>query len=84
MACHYGVPYMWGPNFLHVQHRRRQAGAGQLGPGLRGRLDPYAGKVTAYNSPIYIADAALYLKSAQPDLGITDPTSSRRISSTPR
>jgi putative spermidine/putrescine transport system substrate-binding protein len=34
---------------------------------------PYAGKVTAYDSPIYIADAALYLKAHNPDLGITDP-----------
>ena len=32
----------------------------------------YKGKVTAYDSPIYIADAALYLKATQPDLGITD------------
>jgi putative spermidine/putrescine transport system substrate-binding protein len=31
---------------------------------------PYSGKVTAYDSPIYIADAALYLKNTQPDLGI--------------
>ena len=36
---------------------------------------PYAGKVTAYDAPIYIADAALYLMSAQPELGITDPYS---------
>ena len=34
---------------------------------------PYAGKITAYDSPIYIADAALYLKYHQPDLGIDDP-----------
>jgi putative spermidine/putrescine transport system substrate-binding protein len=34
---------------------------------------PYKGKITAYDSPIYIADAALYLKSTQPDLNITDP-----------
>ena len=33
----------------------------------------YKGKVTAYDSPIYIADAALYLKATQPDLGIEDP-----------
>jgi putative spermidine/putrescine transport system substrate-binding protein len=31
---------------------------------------PYKGKVTAYDSPIYIADAALYLKATQPDLEI--------------
>ena len=34
---------------------------------------PYAGKITAYDSPIYIADAALYLKTHKPELGITDP-----------
>jgi len=34
---------------------------------------PYAGKITAYDSPIYIADAALYLMKTQPDLGIKYP-----------
>ncbi len=34
---------------------------------------PYKGKITAYDSPIYIADAALYLKATQPDLNIDDP-----------
>ena len=33
----------------------------------------YTGKVTAYDSPIYIADAALYLMNTQPDLGIENP-----------
>jgi putative spermidine/putrescine transport system substrate-binding protein len=33
----------------------------------------YKGKVTAYDSPIYIADAALYLKATKPDLGIDNP-----------
>ena len=36
---------------------------------------PYSGKVTAYDAPIYIADAALYLMSAKPELGIKDPYS---------
>ncbi|MDI1289156.1 MAG: ABC transporter substrate-binding protein, partial [bacterium] len=36
---------------------------------------PYAGAVTAYDSPIFIADAAVYLMATQPDLGITDPYS---------
>jgi putative spermidine/putrescine transport system substrate-binding protein len=31
------------------------------------------GKVTAYDSPIYIADAALFLKATKPELKITDP-----------
>ncbi|MFM8349722.1 MAG: ABC transporter substrate-binding protein [Actinomycetales bacterium] len=34
---------------------------------------PAAGSVTAYDSPIYIADAALYLMATQPELGITYP-----------
>jgi putative spermidine/putrescine transport system substrate-binding protein len=34
---------------------------------------PYKGKINDYDSPIYIADAAMYLKAKQPDLGITDP-----------
>ena len=32
-----------------------------------------AGAVSIYDSPIYIADAALYLMATQPDLGITNP-----------
>ena len=41
-------------------------------------LDPdesakYKGKISVYDDPIYIADAALYLKEHQPDLGIEDP-----------
>jgi putative spermidine/putrescine transport system substrate-binding protein len=31
------------------------------------------GAVSIYDSPIYIADAALYLMSVQPELGITNP-----------
>jgi putative spermidine/putrescine transport system substrate-binding protein len=34
---------------------------------------PYAGSITAYDDPIYIADAAMYLMTHNPDLGITDP-----------
>jgi putative spermidine/putrescine transport system substrate-binding protein len=31
------------------------------------------GRIQAYDGPIYIADAALYLSAKQPDLGIKDP-----------
>ncbi|WP_268580320.1 extracellular solute-binding protein, partial [Escherichia coli] len=31
------------------------------------------GRVQAYDGPIYIADAALFLKATQPQLGISDP-----------
>jgi putative spermidine/putrescine transport system substrate-binding protein len=33
----------------------------------------HKGKVTAYDSPIYIADAALFLKATKPELKITNP-----------
>jgi putative spermidine/putrescine transport system substrate-binding protein len=33
----------------------------------------YKGKVTAYDSPIYIADAAVYLMAHNPELGIKNP-----------
>jgi putative spermidine/putrescine transport system substrate-binding protein len=33
----------------------------------------YAGKVTAYDYEIYIADAAVYLMATRPELGIKDP-----------
>lgn len=34
---------------------------------------PAAGSIIGYDAPIYIADAAVYLMSTQPDLGITNP-----------
>ncbi|MGM1028732.1 MAG: spermidine/putrescine ABC transporter substrate-binding protein [Actinomycetota bacterium] len=34
---------------------------------------PYAGQIIAYDAPIYIADAAVYLMHHQPELGITNP-----------
>ncbi len=71
-GVHYGVPYMWGPNFLLYNTDVVKPAPDSWAP-VFDAASPYAGKVTAYNSPIYIADAALYLKSAQPDLGITDP-----------
>jgi putative spermidine/putrescine transport system substrate-binding protein len=41
-------------------------------------LDPkmaaeHAGKISVYDDPIYIADAAVYLKTHEPDLGIENP-----------
>ncbi|HEU0236666.1 MAG TPA: ABC transporter substrate-binding protein [Candidatus Limnocylindrales bacterium] len=33
----------------------------------------YKGKVTAYDAPIYIADAAVYLMATKPELNITNP-----------
>jgi putative spermidine/putrescine transport system substrate-binding protein len=69
---HYGVPYMWGPNLLLFNTDVVKPAPTSWGSVFDAN-SPYAGKVTAYDSPIYIADAALYLKATQPDLGITDP-----------
>jgi putative spermidine/putrescine transport system substrate-binding protein len=71
-GVHYGVPYMWGPNLLLYNTDVVKPAPDSWSAVFEGN-SPYAGKITAYDSPIYIADAALYLKATQPDLGITDP-----------
>ena len=75
----YGVPYMYGPNFLMYNSKVVKPAPTSwdvvFETDLNGAANPYAGKITAYDFPIYIADAALYLMTHQPDLGITDPYS---------
>jgi putative spermidine/putrescine transport system substrate-binding protein len=68
----YGVPYMYGPNFL-MYNTDVVKPAPDSWDVVFEPDTPYAGKITAYDSPIYIADAAMYLMTTQPDLGITDP-----------
>jgi putative spermidine/putrescine transport system substrate-binding protein len=71
-GVHYGVPYMWGPNFL--MYRTDIVKPAPTSWDVVFEPDsPYAGKITDYDSPIYIADAAMYLKMHRPDLKITDP-----------
>ncbi len=68
----YGTPYMYGPNFL--MYNANEVSPAPTSWDVTFESDsPYAGKVTAYDSPIFIADAAMYLMAHQPDLGITDP-----------
>ena len=38
------------------------------------------GRVQAYDGPIYIADAAIYLMAHKPELGIKDPTNLTKTS----
>jgi putative spermidine/putrescine transport system substrate-binding protein len=71
-GVHYGVPYMWGPNLLMYNSDVVTPAPTSWSVVFDGS-SPYAGKVTAYDSPIYIADAAMYLMASNPDLGITDP-----------
>ena len=39
---------------------------------------PRAGKVSVYDAPIYIADAAVVLMKTKPELGIKNPYAARR------
>ena len=70
----YGIPHGWGANLL-MWNTTNVPGVARLVVGGVRQVRAYKGKVTAYDSPIYIADAALYLMATQPDLGIKDPYS---------
>jgi putative spermidine/putrescine transport system substrate-binding protein len=74
---HFGVPYQWGYNVLayntnvfktppkswEVVFKEMQLPDGKSNKG----------RVQAFDGPIYIADAALYLMFNKPDLGIKNP-----------
>jgi putative spermidine/putrescine transport system substrate-binding protein len=68
----YGVPHGRGANLLMYNTDVVDPAPTSWGA-VFDTASPYAGKVTAYDSPIYIADAAVYLMATQPDLGITNP-----------
>ena len=68
----YGIPHGYGANLL--MYRTDEVDPAPTSWGAVFEEDsPYAGKITAYDSPIYIADAALYLMKHEPDLGIENP-----------
>jgi putative spermidine/putrescine transport system substrate-binding protein len=77
-AEHYGVPYQWGsdvlmyntdafkgetPNSWNVVYEEQTLPDGETNKG----------RIEAYDGSIAIATAAVYLRSAQPELGIEDP-----------
>ncbi|WP_252737395.1 ABC transporter substrate-binding protein [Citreicella sp. C3M06] len=76
-GTHYGTPYMWGPNVLmyntEVFPEAPTSWSVVFEPMDLPDGAPNEGRVQAYDGPIHIADAALYLMTHQPDLGITDP-----------
>jgi len=68
----YGVPIGRGANLL--QYNEDVTGGAPESWDVVWETDsPYAGKVTAYDAPIYIADAAVYLMYHKPELGIKNP-----------
>src|SRR3954452_7181324 len=68
----YGIPHGWGANLL-MYNTDEVSPAPTSWSAVFDDASAHKGKVTAYDSPIYIADAALYLMNTQPDLGIKDP-----------
>ncbi|MFM8534548.1 MAG: extracellular solute-binding protein [Acidimicrobiia bacterium] len=67
-----GVPHGWGANVLQY-NPAEVSPAPDSWSAVFDTESPYAGKIAAYDSPIYIADAAVYLMATEPDLGITNP-----------
>ena len=68
----YGVPHGRGANLLAYRTDIVKPAPTSWGS-VFDTNSPYKGKITAYDSPIYIADAALYLMKTQKDLGIKYP-----------
>lgn len=68
----YGVPHGYGANLLMWNTDVVKPAPTDWSVVFDG-ASKYSGKVTAYDSPIYIADAALYLMNTKPELGIKDP-----------
>ncbi|HEX2619673.1 MAG TPA: extracellular solute-binding protein, partial [Phototrophicaceae bacterium] len=78
VAEHYGVPYQWGANVLMYNTETfKDAPPTSWDVVFEEMTLPDGssnkGHVQAYDGPIYIADAALYLMAHKPELGITDP-----------
>lgn len=73
----YGVPFQWGPNVLMYNTTVFKKAPTSWSVVFEEQKLPDGksnkGRVQAYDGAIYMADAALYLKSKRPDLGITDP-----------
>src|SRR5215467_8995439 len=69
-GVHYGVSLQWGPNVLMYSKK-----AFKTPPTSWSVIysKQYAGKISVYDGPIYMADGARYLKAHDPSLGITDP-----------
>ncbi len=76
-GIHYGVPYQWGTNVLmyntEVFEEPPDSWKVVFEPMDFPDGKPNKGRVQAFDGAMYIADAALYLKSTRPELGIVDP-----------
>jgi len=76
-GVHYGVPYMWGPNVLMYNTEVFKEAPTSWSVVFEEQALPDGqsnkGRVQAYDGPIHVADAAQYLMTHKPELGITSP-----------
>ncbi|WP_414463873.1 ABC transporter substrate-binding protein [Hyphomicrobium sp. DY-1] len=76
-GVHYGVPYQWGPNVLAYNTTVFKEPPKSWSVVFEEQTLPDGksnkGRVQAYDGPIYIADAALFLSKKKPELGIKNP-----------
>ncbi|HSF93794.1 MAG TPA: ABC transporter substrate-binding protein [Thermohalobaculum sp.] len=76
-GVHYGTPYMWGPNVLMYNTKVFPEAPKSWNVVFEPMDLPdgkaNAGRVQAYDGPIHVADAALYLMHNKPELGIKNP-----------
>jgi putative spermidine/putrescine transport system substrate-binding protein len=68
----YGIPHGYGANLLMYNTDVYPDGLDSWSA-VFDDASAQKGKVTAYDSPIYIADAAVYLMATKPELKITNP-----------
>ena len=68
----YGVPHGRGPNYLMFRTDVVPEATDSWDV-IWDKSGPYNGKLSIYDDSIFIADAAVYLKATQPDLGIENP-----------
>ncbi|MCB5273666.1 Spermidine/putrescine-binding periplasmic protein [Arthrobacter sp. SO5] len=71
-GTNYGMPHGWGANLL-MYSTDKVTPAPTSWSAVFDDAAKNTGKVTAYDSPIYIADAAVYLMTHKPELGIKNP-----------
>ena len=73
-GVNYGVPHGRGANLLMWNTDSVKPDPTSWGVILDpAQASKYKGKISAYDDSVYIADAAVYLKAHQPDLGIDNP-----------
>lgn len=76
-GVHYGVPYQWGSNVLAYNSEVFPDAPTSWNVVFEEMTLPDGesnqGRIEAFDGPIHIADAALYLMYHEPDLGIENP-----------